>query len=60
MGIFCSPLSNEYLLAAEHFDLSRRDVVELCGIATGSVFGGEGEQERLRRLLKEFKAVEDL
>ncbi len=51
MGIFCSPLSNEYLLAAEHFGLSRREVVNLCGEAIEAVFGGEGEKERLRGLV---------
>lgn len=51
MGIFCSPLSNEYLLAAEHFGLSRREVVGLCGEAIEAVFGGEGEKERLRGLV---------
>lgn len=51
MGIFCSPLSNEYLLAAEHFGLSRREVVGLCREAIEAVFGGEGEKERLRGLV---------
>ncbi len=51
VGIFCSPLSNEYLLAAEHFGLSRREVVDLCGEAIEAVFGGEGEKERLRGLV---------
>lgn len=60
MAIFCSPLSNEYLLAAEHFGLSRRDVAELCGRAIGSVFGGEGEKERLRGLVREFVGDEGI
>jgi len=51
VGIFCSPLSNEYLLAAEHFGLSRREVVDLCGEAIEAVFGGGEEKERLRGLV---------
>lgn len=58
VGIFCSPLSNEYLLAATHFGLRRREVVGLCEGAIEAVFGGEAEKERLRGLVAGFVDAE--
>ena len=60
MGVFCSPLSNEYLLAAEHFELSREDLVELCGDSVGMIFGSEEQKRRLRDLLVAFGKEENL
>ncbi|KAE8147706.1 Metallo-dependent hydrolase [Aspergillus avenaceus] len=57
MGFFCSPVSNEYLLAAQHFELSRADIVRICRKAVGVIFGGEEEKKRLHRLLDEFEAT---
>lgn len=57
VGIFGSPISNEYFLAAWHFDLSRYDLWELCRNAVPSIFGGEEEKTRLHALLDEFKKV---
>jgi len=51
VGVFGSTLSNEYLLVAEHFNLSRRDLLELCGRGIETIFGGEGEKSRLRGLM---------
>lgn len=56
MGFFCSPVSNEYLLAAEHFNLSRADVLRLCRRSYDVIFEGEAEKERLRKLLDEFES----
>lgn len=56
MGFFCSPVSNEYLLAAEHFNLSRADVLRLCRRSYDVIFEGEAEKERLRQLLDEFES----
>ncbi|KAF7597582.1 hypothetical protein BBP40_000060 [Aspergillus hancockii] len=56
VGFFCSPVSNEYLLAAEHFNLSRADVLAICRKAVGVIFGGEEEKKRLYRQLDEFEA----
>ncbi len=53
VGVFGSTLSNEYLLVAEHFDLSRRDLLDLCGRGIETIFGGEGEKQRLRELIRE-------
>ncbi|KAL3479753.1 hypothetical protein BJX99DRAFT_221712 [Aspergillus californicus] len=55
MGFFCSPVSNEYLLAAEHFQLNRVDVLNIARKATNAIFGGEEEKKRLRVLLDEFE-----
>ncbi|KAB8073153.1 Metallo-dependent hydrolase [Aspergillus leporis] len=56
VGFFCSPVSNEYLLAAKHFDLSRADVMAICRKSVGVIFGVEEEKQRLHRLLDEFEA----
>jgi adenosine deaminase len=55
VGFFCSHVSNEYLLAAEHFRLSRGDILDLCEQAVDSIFGGPEEKYRLRRLLLNFR-----
>lgn len=54
VGVFCSPLSQEYALAAQHFALTRYDIKELCGSAVESIFGGLEETARLRRIYSEW------
>ncbi|KAL8719667.1 MAG: hypothetical protein Q9181_008035, partial [Wetmoreana brouardii] len=56
VGIFLSPLSQEYLLAAEHFGLSREDLINLCEAASEVIFAGEDEAERIRREVAAFRA----
>ncbi|PYH99653.1 Metallo-dependent hydrolase [Aspergillus ellipticus CBS 707.79] len=56
VGFFCSPVSSEYLLAAEHFHLSRSDVMSICRKTFDVIFGSEAEKGRLRRLLDDFEA----
>ncbi|KAL2753007.1 hypothetical protein ACRALDRAFT_2044682 [Sodiomyces alcalophilus JCM 7366] len=51
VGVFGSPLSNEYRLAAEHFNLSDAQVCELASLGIESIFGGEEEKARLRRIM---------
>lgn len=51
VGVFGSPLSNEYRLAAEHFGLSDDQVRELARQGIESIFGGEEEKARLRELM---------
>jgi adenosine deaminase len=51
VGVFCSPLSQEYYLAAKHFGLSRKEVKALCERAVDSIFAGPDEKERIRRLI---------
>ncbi|CAL5871742.1 uncharacterized protein PFLUO_LOCUS5995 [Penicillium psychrofluorescens] len=55
VGFFCSPVSNEYLLAAEHFGLGRVELWEMCFKSVETIFGGESEQQRLKNILLEFK-----
>ncbi|KAE8339659.1 hypothetical protein BDV24DRAFT_135605 [Aspergillus arachidicola] len=56
VGFFCSPVSNEFLLAAEHFSLTRADIVGIARRGVRVIFGGELEKKRLYRLLDEFEA----
>lgn len=55
VGFFCSPVSNEYLLAAEHFGLDRAELWDMCCKSVDAVFGGEDEKARLRSILRHFK-----
>lgn len=54
MGFFCSPVSNEYLLAAEHFGIDRAGLVEMCRKSVHMIFGGELEKQRLWGAIDEF------
>ena len=54
VGVFGSPVSNEYLLAAMNFNLGRLDLISLSFEAIDSVFAGEEEKKRLRHLIEEF------
>jgi adenosine deaminase len=57
VGIFCSLLSNEYLLLAKHFLLTREALLDICNGAIKAVFGGEDEKVRLHALLKSFQDI---
>ncbi|KAH8698470.1 putative adenosine deaminase [Talaromyces proteolyticus] len=54
VGFFCSPVSQEYFLAAKHFGLNRSDLIALCVRGVDAIFGGENEKSRLRQLLEDF------
>lgn len=58
VGFFCSPVSNEYLLAASHFGMGRTDILWLCRRAVEAIFGGDEEKNRLWGLLDEFERSE--
>ncbi|CEI62734.1 hypothetical protein FVEN_g5255 [Fusarium venenatum] len=51
VGVFGSPLSNEYRLVAQHFGLDRQAICELARQPIDGIFGGDLEKERLRRLI---------
>ncbi|KAK0621417.1 hypothetical protein B0T17DRAFT_289673 [Bombardia bombarda] len=51
VGIFGSPLSNEYALVAEHFGLVRADICALVRRGVDVIFGGDKEKQRLRGIL---------
>lgn len=44
-------MSNEYVLIAEHFGLEPREVYELAQSGIETIFGGDDEKERLRKLM---------
>ncbi|OBT66773.1 hypothetical protein VE03_04020 [Pseudogymnoascus sp. 23342-1-I1] len=51
VGVVGSALSNEYALIAEHFGLEPREVYELARSGIETIFGGDDEKERLRKLM---------
>ncbi|KAL9024202.1 MAG: hypothetical protein Q9196_006691 [Gyalolechia fulgens] len=54
-GVFLSPLSNEYLVVAEHFNLGREDLLDLCEEAGGVTFGGEHDMKWIRQRIAAFR-----
>ncbi|KAL2855839.1 hypothetical protein BJY01DRAFT_243028 [Aspergillus pseudoustus] len=56
VGFFCSAVSNEYLLAAEHFKLNRADIFSISRKVIDAIFAGEEEKKRLRTLLDDFQS----
>ncbi|EON69729.1 hypothetical protein W97_08991 [Coniosporium apollinis CBS 100218] len=50
VGVFCSELSEEYRVAAEHFGLGHDDVRKLCESAVDMIFGSDAERARLSTL----------
>jgi len=51
VGVFGSPLSNEYVLIKQHFGLSDEEVKKLARSGIECIFGGDEEKERLRQLM---------
>ncbi|KAK7408011.1 hypothetical protein QQX98_009834 [Neonectria punicea] len=51
VGVFGSPLSNEYRLVAEHFNLDREAICGLARQGIDAIFGDEEEKQRLRNIL---------
>ncbi|KAK0674303.1 putative adenosine deaminase-like protein [Cercophora samala] len=51
VGVFGSPLSNEYVLVAKHFGLSHQEICDLARRGIDVIFGDEEEKERLRRIM---------
>ncbi|KAF2252321.1 Metallo-dependent hydrolase [Trematosphaeria pertusa] len=54
VGVFCSPLSQEYYLAATHFDLDRSQLKSLAERAIDSIFSGLDERSRLKTLFSNW------
>ncbi|QIW97103.1 hypothetical protein AMS68_002621 [Peltaster fructicola] len=52
VGVFQSSLSNEYLIAAEHFDLDTQEIVSLSYRSIDAAFKGH---DRMRSLLATFE-----
>lgn len=55
VGVFDSKLSNEYLLVAQAFNLSRDDLINLCDRAVDAIFGDEHQKWRLWALIKDTR-----
>lgn len=51
VGVFGSPLSNEYRLVAKHFGLSAFEIRALARKGIDVIFGGAEEKQRLRRIM---------
>lgn len=51
VGIFGSPLSNEYRLVAQHFRLDKAQICALARESIDHIFGGKHEKERLRNIM---------
>lgn len=55
VGVFDSKLSNEYLLVAQAFNLSRDDLINLCERAVDAIFGDEHQKRRLYALIEDAR-----
>lgn len=55
VGVFGSKLSNEYLLIAQAFNLSRDNMIDLCDQAVEAIFGDEHQKQRVRGLVKDAR-----
>ncbi|KAF7542955.1 hypothetical protein G7Z17_g11136 [Cylindrodendrum hubeiense] len=53
VGVFGSPLSNEYRLVAEHFGFDREAICGLARQGIEGIFGGEIEKDRLQSIMWE-------
>ncbi|KAI1739833.1 Metallo-dependent hydrolase [Xylaria scruposa] len=51
VGVFGSPVSNEWALIQEHFHLAREDILGLARKGVDVIFGGEEEKARLREIM---------
>ncbi|GAW23923.1 hypothetical protein ANO14919_135000 [Xylariales sp. No.14919] len=51
VGIFGSPVSNEWALIQEHFHLKREDILGLARKGIDVIFGGEIQKARLREIM---------
>ncbi|KAH7041260.1 uncharacterized protein B0I36DRAFT_312459 [Microdochium trichocladiopsis] len=51
VGVFESPLSNEWRLVQQYFELTRDDITLLGRKTIDVIFGGEADKERLREIM---------
>jgi adenosine deaminase len=54
VGVFGSPLSNEYLLASQHFRLTQEDLIQLSLDATRDIFSPDHMKDMLRAEILQF------
>jgi adenosine deaminase len=60
VGVFGSPSSKEHHHAAQHFQLSRRSLVDLSRRAMGGALGGMTDELRMDRILDQFVRQEGI
>jgi len=60
VGVFCSQCSNEYVVVATHFGLSRLELWELSLQAIDVIFGDEAMKTTLRQRMVDWKEKEGL
>ncbi|TGJ81540.1 hypothetical protein E0Z10_g7224 [Xylaria hypoxylon] len=51
VGVFGSPVSNEWALIQEHFHLDREDILDLARKGIDVIFGGDVQKARLRKIM---------
>lgn len=51
MGVFGSPLSNEWRLIQEHFNLQQEEILELARKGIDVIFAGDDEKGRLKGVM---------
>jgi adenosine deaminase len=51
VGVFGSPVSNEWALIQEHFHLSRDDILSLARKGVNVIFGGDEQKARLQKIM---------
>ena len=59
VGIFCSPLSNEYALVAQHFHLTPLQLCDLASSGINTIFAGEEEKARLKMVMESWRNGEE-
>ncbi|KAL8749932.1 MAG: hypothetical protein Q9184_006613 [Pyrenodesmia sp. 2 TL-2023] len=60
VGVFMSPQSNEYHLAAKHFDLKAENLLDMCDAASTMIFGGQDEKARIKQKIAIFRTNRDV
>ncbi|KAI1419474.1 Metallo-dependent hydrolase [Xylaria sp. FL1777] len=51
VGVFGSPVSNEWRLIQQHFQLKREDILGLARRGIDTIFGGDAQKARLREIM---------
>ncbi|KAL8757239.1 MAG: hypothetical protein Q9184_004267 [Pyrenodesmia sp. 2 TL-2023] len=60
VGVFMSPLSNEYHLAAKNFDLKADDLLDMCDAASTRIFGDQDEKARIKQKIAIFRTKREV
>ncbi|KAL8902408.1 MAG: hypothetical protein Q9207_004743 [Kuettlingeria erythrocarpa] len=55
VGVFLSPLSNEYALAAKYFGLTADELLDMSNAASTVIFGGQDEKTRIKQKIADYR-----